>query len=884
MHIRYTTILILAVSLIILVPAVHAAVEINYQAKVTDDYGQVITDGDYHMQFKIWNTGQASEILWQEVHTGENRVKVEGGVFKVKLGQINPLNFDFKEDSYYLSLVIGGKEQEPDWNSGISLLKKIKLADLTFKIETLEMDVLEKIKETPEILTKAGEPMEIIDLIQGAEGAWIFQGNVLTDSLIQSLSSPENTLDFFDSQGDIILTTAPDKDFKIVLGSPLSSVNILVGSLKIGKGKPEDLLGFELKGESAFISGDLGVVGKTYLGDQVFLSGQDIASQMSILEPVVEVGDVVVAVTDSDLTIQARLSHQPNDKNILGVVSEKSAAVLRSSPDGRRVALTGIVKIKVTTENGNIKKGDLLTTSSLLGRAMKASWPGAGVVAKALEDFDGERGVINALLQLGSYYTTPSQILVVAKTGGNFTSVAEALRSTKDASEESPYLIKIEPGVYQEKIIMKEYVDIVGAGVNLVKIIGEELPLVKGASRAKLEGVGLEVVGTPSLETPFAYAMIEAGSSDGRSSIFSEFNTLKLIGHQAEWLVGFEIAEGAEARMSNVEIEKVAKGIVKNGLGKVEVTHSNIKTSQSDLQALPEDAKIVSSYNLLAGIGYNFDIATGTAISSYADKYNKIRKQGKFEVLDYVRESEEPALMVRQKGSGEIIRLSNIDRDLFAVDAQGAVIITPQNSSGESFKILSQSENVGLQISQIGPGAAARFSGKVIVGPKEGEAEAYLTFEGPGVISAGGYPISIGGPGDTVKLDIPEVKYEWPTKLRRDTIFLYLAEPREGQHLLGDKNTSWQPEEEITILKLKLQYNVVELENNLLQMVLFDSMGNIIFDSGIISQDSPGYYQVVNDTPDKIANSISPDEGLYLVVAKAKGIEQLSMEIEYVFN
>jgi hypothetical protein len=51
------------------------------------------------------------------------------------------------------------------------------------------------------------------------------------------------------------------------------------------------------------------------------------------------------------------------------------------------VALSGRVPVKVSLENGEIKKGDYLTSSSTPGVAMKALRPGP-VVGKALEGFD----------------------------------------------------------------------------------------------------------------------------------------------------------------------------------------------------------------------------------------------------------------------------------------------------------------------------------------------------------------------------------------------------------------------------------------------------------------------------------------------------------------
>ena len=61
------------------------------------------------------------------------------------------------------------------------------------------------------------------------------------------------------------------------------------------------------------------------------------------------------------------------------------------------VALAGRVPCKVT---GSIKKGDLLMASSMAGHAMAGEFKGGAMVGKALEDFDGESGVIEVLVNL----------------------------------------------------------------------------------------------------------------------------------------------------------------------------------------------------------------------------------------------------------------------------------------------------------------------------------------------------------------------------------------------------------------------------------------------------------------------------------------------------
>ena len=66
------------------------------------------------------------------------------------------------------------------------------------------------------------------------------------------------------------------------------------------------------------------------------------------------------------------------------------------------LAITGIVPCKVTDENGAVKAGDLLVTSSKRGYAMKApKHPEAGtLVGKALEPLDGTSGKVEVLITM----------------------------------------------------------------------------------------------------------------------------------------------------------------------------------------------------------------------------------------------------------------------------------------------------------------------------------------------------------------------------------------------------------------------------------------------------------------------------------------------------
>ncbi|MCX5694434.1 MAG: hypothetical protein NT014_04830 [Candidatus Omnitrophica bacterium] len=111
-------------------------------------------------------------------------------------------------------------------------------------------------------------------------------------------------------------------------------------------------------------------------------------------------------IPDSPLVVGVISSTKKNSKSIPALFIGDSEQKQKDNPNQKYKYLTiaGQIAVKVCLEGGAIKKGDLLTTSSVSGYAMKSQKKQLGtLIGKALEDFDGkdgEKGIIIALLNL----------------------------------------------------------------------------------------------------------------------------------------------------------------------------------------------------------------------------------------------------------------------------------------------------------------------------------------------------------------------------------------------------------------------------------------------------------------------------------------------------
>ncbi len=163
-------------------------------------------------------------------------------------------------------------------------------------------------------------------------------------------------------------------------------------ALKFKSGEGNEIASLWFQGN---MSSGQGIEGQQQHGQFIFSHGiqtqtgaYDIAEEFPTWDYSIEAGDIVVASTTYQNTIEK--SSSPYQNNMLGIVPTKPGLLLTSNEqsDNKLVSLAGRVAVKVSTENGAIAIGDFITSSSTPGVGMKATKAGR-IVGMALEPYDG---------------------------------------------------------------------------------------------------------------------------------------------------------------------------------------------------------------------------------------------------------------------------------------------------------------------------------------------------------------------------------------------------------------------------------------------------------------------------------------------------------------
>jgi len=142
--------------------------------------------------------------------------------------------------------------------------------------------------------------------------------------------------------------------------------------------------------------------GDVHIPGTFYPNGGDFAEMVPVRSEKLEPGDVVALDVDGHL-VKTREAYQGS---VVGVISTKpgyqSDLYPETSLDRKApLAIIGIVPVKATAAGGEIRPGDMLTSSAVPGTAMRAVRPRAGaVIGKAMEGLIRGEGMIRMLVML----------------------------------------------------------------------------------------------------------------------------------------------------------------------------------------------------------------------------------------------------------------------------------------------------------------------------------------------------------------------------------------------------------------------------------------------------------------------------------------------------
>jgi hypothetical protein len=171
---------------------------------------------------------------------------------------------------------------------------------------------------------------------------------------------------------------------------------LIAGSKSMEDGNPSS-------GKALLVEGDSKFNGKILLKSNNPFTENVLAYKIKAdFEEPLSPGDLVSIHNEKSLTV--RKSNQAYDTNVMGVVVLQPAIEISAETEigGAQIAILGIVKAKVDPSFGEIKPGDLLTTSKTPGHAMKANITDlkqtGSIIGKALEAAKSNTKEIKILL------------------------------------------------------------------------------------------------------------------------------------------------------------------------------------------------------------------------------------------------------------------------------------------------------------------------------------------------------------------------------------------------------------------------------------------------------------------------------------------------------
>jgi hypothetical protein len=198
-------------------PVAEAATNnnINFQARILTNTGALVPDGNYHVEFKIYDSAAAGssaqgtcsgdsstdDCWWVETRTTGNLVTVKNGYVTASLGSVTPFPADMPWDQeLWLAMNIGGSAGGASWDGEMS--PRMKVTAVPYAMRAAQAIQLKTnngaITSTLNLVAPTGgsQIFQIPD--QGAAGTYnLLTQNTANANYIQNQSSTPQTANFY---------------------------------------------------------------------------------------------------------------------------------------------------------------------------------------------------------------------------------------------------------------------------------------------------------------------------------------------------------------------------------------------------------------------------------------------------------------------------------------------------------------------------------------------------------------------------------------------------------------------------------------------------------------------------------------------------------------
>ncbi len=337
---------------------------IPFQGALTDPDGSPLT-GDEDMTFRLYNLSSGGTALWTEAHTGTNAVPVEAGLFQVMLGGLIPIPASvWDNDVVYLGVQVG---DDP------------------------EMTPRELVGKLPASITA-----EHADNASNADIAQTVPDGSITNAKLNLLGN----LDLGDSASTGAIWSGNYNNLMFEnTGGNIRNIAANSMLLFIDADNNTDDAYFTILHDNSALIPPVEALFTIYETGGFWVKGGVQASSMienNLQTPTEMEAKVIERFSQGDV-----LCWDAKMQMLEKCGTAASILVVAIADENGKPVVLGAKPIKVL---GPVKPGDLLVASDIAGYAVAWSQigteepPTGTVIAKALEGFDGEYGMVKAMI------------------------------------------------------------------------------------------------------------------------------------------------------------------------------------------------------------------------------------------------------------------------------------------------------------------------------------------------------------------------------------------------------------------------------------------------------------------------------------------------------